>query len=94
MILLYRDPKGETIGSTKQAPSVMANPVSQIQPTNFDLEEKVASLEKALSEKEAEIAELMKEKVGTPIISHLVIMIKLIIVFSFRNCLLMGQWYQ
>lgn len=62
MILLYRDPKGETIGSTKQAPSVMANPMSQIQPNNSELEEKVAALEKAIGEKDAEIAWLMKRR--------------------------------
>ena len=73
MILLYRDPKGETIGSTKQAPSVMANPMSQIQPNNSELEEKVAALEKAIGEKDAEIAWLMKRNESEKVAPQLLI---------------------
>ena len=61
MILLYRDPKGETIGSITQVPSVVGKGISQVQSMNkSDWEKKVASLEKALHEKDAKIAMLMK----------------------------------
>lgn len=63
MVLLYRDPEGETIGSISQARSsaVGSNHVSQVNTiTNIDWEEKVTTLEKALSERDAKIATLMK----------------------------------
>ena len=44
MILLYRDPKGETIGSV---PSAVGKGISQL--TNSDWEKKVASLEKKVT---------------------------------------------
>ena len=75
MILLYRDPEGKTVGSTTKAASVTGNAVSQFETSNnMDWEKKVASLEKALREKDAKIALLMKshnEKVSE-LISHFV----------------------
>ena len=69
MILLYRDPEGKTVGSTTKAASVAGNAMSQFETTNnSDWEKKVASLEKALRERDAKIALLMKShnaKVGT-----------------------------
>ena len=67
MLLLYNDPKGETIGSTArvQPIAVYDNNIIQVNPislTNTDLEEKVASLEKELIEREAQIAQLMDSK--------------------------------
>ena len=62
MILLYRDPKGETIGSTKTS-SVVGNNLSQNQQSinsKSDWEEKVATLEKTLRERDAKIATLMR----------------------------------
>ena len=61
MILLYRDPKGETIGSTKTS-SVVGNILSQNQQSNSksEWEEKVAMLEKTLRERDAKIATLMR----------------------------------
>ena len=61
MILLYRDPKGETIGSTKTS-SVVGNNLSQNQQSNSksEWEEKVATLEKTLRERDAKIATLMR----------------------------------
>ena len=70
MILLYKDPKGKTIGSTTKAASVVGNAVSQMDTTyHSDWEKKIASLERALRERDAKIALLMKsqncsEKVG------------------------------
>ena len=72
MILLYKDPKGKTLGSTtkSKAASVAGNAVSQVDTTYYsDWEKKIASLEKAVRERDAKIALLMKsqncsEKVG------------------------------
>lgn len=63
MLLLYKDPTGETVGSVTQAHSVVGKPVSQVQQNNSDWEERVATLEKTLREKDAKIATLMREKV-------------------------------
>ena len=75
MLLLYKDPKGETIGSTTKAHSVTGNHVSQIQRSNSksDWEEKVATLEKTLRERDAKIATLMRngsEKVIISFVTH------------------------
>ena len=61
MILLYKDPDGKTVGSTTKAASVAGNVVSQLDTTyQSDLEKRVASLERALRERDAKIALLMK----------------------------------
>ena len=70
MILLYKDPTGKTIGSTTKAASVVGKAVSQVDTTyHSDWEKRIASLEKALRERDAKIALLMtpqscSEKVG------------------------------
>ena len=91
MLLLYKDPKGETIGSTTKAHSVTGNHVSQIQRSNSksDWEEKVATLEKTLRERDAKIATLMRngnEKVIISFVTHNYYKLLLCtVVFLFRN---------
>ena len=61
MILLYRDPDGKTLGTTTKAGSVVG--MSQIDTTyHSDWEKKVASLERALRERDARIALLTKSQ--------------------------------
>ena len=66
MVLLYRDPEGETVGTTRptvrNSSMVAGNMVSQVYPAEW--EEKVASLEKALRERDAKIATLMNATVS------------------------------
>ena len=60
MVLLYRDPEGKTIGSISQS---WSSSVEENTITNIDWEKKVATLEKALSERDAKIATLMKSHI-------------------------------
>ena len=71
MVLLYKDPEGETVGSIistiKNSSVVMGNTISQVNPAEW--KEKVASLEKALRERDAKIATLTSVTVSqSPII--------------------------
>ena len=68
MLLLYKDPKGETIGSiTRVQPTTITyDTITQAHTNSLtissDLEGKVASLEKALNERDAQIEQLVNSK--------------------------------
>ena len=88
MVLLYRDPEGETVGTSRptvrNSSAGMGNTISQVYPAEW--EEKVASLEKALRERDAKIATLMTATVSqSPIDLYLRIRLHLSIFYIELN---------
>ena len=64
MVLLYRDPQGETITTVTQVPSVIftSNPsMKRKSPDNKEWEVKISTLEKAVEDKDKTIAELWEK---------------------------------
>ena len=65
MILLYRDPQGETVTTATQALSVISTsnpPTKRKNPNNEEgREEKISAMERAMEDKENTIAELWEK---------------------------------